>query len=144
MENKQKRKILGRSLAFVFVFVAWLTNAILRVFFGYLMVTGVQLLDVPVTQGTLNILIAAFLFLGLAGIIFSVGLWREKKWGYGGTLFLILSTIVFDSWGITIQLTAAVGFVAPMLVMIYFVMNRHQLIGINSSASSIFNQRRMK
>jgi hypothetical protein len=134
---KQKRLALGRSLAFVVVFLAWLLNAVLRVFFGYLMVTGVPLLDVPVTQGTLAVLNAAFLFLGITGLVTSVGLWTMKRWGYYGTVFLILSTIVFDMWGMTIQFTAAMGFVVPIMVLTYLVLNRPLFLEPTSIASVI-------
>jgi len=69
MENKrekQKRRIFGRSLIFIVLFIAWVGNAILRVLFGYLAASGVQLLDIPVDQSILNALAIVFLFLGVS------------------------------------------------------------------------------
>ncbi len=137
MEAKEKRLVFGRSLAFLVVFLAWLVNAVLRVLLGYLMVTGNQLLDVPVAQGTLDVLIAAFLFLGITGLITSIGLWTMKRWGYYGTVLLILSTVVFDVWGITIQFTAAMGFVVPVIVLAHLALNRPLFPGPISTASDI-------
>ena len=127
MENKrekQKRRIFGRSLIFIVLFIAWVGNAILRVLFGYLAASGVQLLDIPVDQSILNALAIVFLFLGVSGLSVAFGLWQLKRWGFLGTIIVSLVTIVFDIWGITVQYTAAMGFVVPTLVLIYLVVNR--------------------
>ena len=124
MEYIQKRKIFGKSMVFLFLFLAWVVNAVLRIFFGYLNASGVQLLDTPVTSSVLNILVAVFLILGLSGLFVSIGLWQKKRWGYAGTMLVILATIVFDIWGMTLQYTAAMGFAIPAVVLIYLVMNK--------------------
>ena len=72
MENKhekQKRQIFGRSLIFIMLFLAWVGNASLRVLFGYMGASGVELLDVPVIQSTMNALVTIFLFLEVSGLI---------------------------------------------------------------------------
>lgn len=137
MVRKEKRIIFGRTLAFLVVLLAWLGNAVLRVFFGYLMVTGAKLLDVPVTQGMLDVLIAAFLFLGIMGLVTSIGLWTMKRWGYYGTLLLVLSTIIFDVWGITIQFTAVMGFAVPILTLTYLAWDRSLFLKSLRTASGV-------
>lgn len=127
MENKrekQKRRIFGRSLIFIVLFIAWVGNAILRVLFGYLAASGVQLLDIPVAQSILSALAIVFLFLGVSGLSVAFGLWQLKRWGFLGTIIVSLVTIVFDIWRMTVQYTAAMGFVVPALVLIYLVVNR--------------------
>ncbi|MHA2302074.1 MAG: hypothetical protein ACXACD_14105 [Candidatus Thorarchaeota archaeon] len=133
--EKQKGRILGRSLLFIVLFVAWVGNAILRVLFGYLTVSGVQLLDIPVAQSILNGLAAVFIFLGVSGFIVAFGFWQMKQWGYLGTIMIILVTIVFDIWGMTIQYTAAMGFAVPILVLIYLVANRSMFLQTSSLSS---------
>jgi uncharacterized membrane protein (DUF2068 family) len=117
------------------LFVAWVGNAILRVLFGYLTVSGVQLLDIPVAQSILNGLAAVFIFLGVSGFIVAFGFWQMKQWGYLGTIMIILVTIVFDIWGMTIQYTAAMGFAVPILVLIYLVANRSMFLQTSSLSS---------
>jgi len=134
-KEKQNRRIFGRSLPFVMLFVAWVGNAILRVLFGYMAASGVQLLDTPVAQSTSNIIMVTFLFLGLSGLIVSFGLWQMKRWGFLGAIIVILGTIIFDIWGMTIQYTAAMGFVVPVVVLIYLVLNRSVFFRGSSSFS---------
>ncbi|MFX0108297.1 MAG: DUF2127 domain-containing protein [Candidatus Hodarchaeota archaeon] len=126
--KKLKREILGRSLIFILLFIAWVGNALLRVVFGYLAASGVQLLDTPVAQSTMNVLVLIFLFLGTSGLIVAVGLWHKKQWGFHGTIIVILATIIFDLWGMTLQFTAAMGFIVPGLVLIYLVSNRLEFL----------------
>ncbi len=111
-------------MIFIVLFIAWVGNAILRVLFGYLAASGVQLLDIPVAQSILNALAIVFLFLGVSGLSVAFGLWQLKRWGFLGTIIVSLVTIVFDIWGMTVQYTAAMGFVVPTLVLIYLVVNR--------------------
>ena len=72
----------------------------------------------------MNVLVTIFLFLGVSGFIVAIGFWQKKRWGFLGTMVVILGTIVFDVWGMTIQYTAAIGFVVPAIVLIYLVINR--------------------
>jgi uncharacterized membrane protein (DUF2068 family) len=139
MENKQKKRmVFGRSLIFIILFIAWVGNAILRLVFGYLTASGVQLLEFPVAQSTLNVLAVIFLFLGISGLIASFGLWKMKRWGFLGTIMVIFVTIIFDLWGMTIQYTAVMGFVVPVLGLAYIAVNRQvfvQTISLSSDAS---------
>ena len=131
MENKhekQKRQIFGRSWIFIMLFLAWVGNAMLRILFGSMAASGVELLDVPVIQSTMNTLVTIFLFLGVSGLIVSVGFWQMKRWGFLGTIMVIVGTICFDIWGITLQYTAAMGFVVPTMVLIYLLMNKSMFI----------------
>ncbi|MFX1273247.1 MAG: hypothetical protein ACFFAX_16300 [Promethearchaeota archaeon] len=123
-QEKRKHRIFGRSFLFFVLFMVWVGNAALRLLFGCMAATGVQLLDIPVSQSTTNILVTIFLFLGVSGFIVAIGFWQKKRWGFLGTMMVILGTIVFDIWGMTIQYTAIMGFVVPVLVLIYLVINR--------------------
>lgn len=123
-QEKQKRRIFGRSWIFIMLFLVWLGNAILRVLFGYMAASGVELLDVPVSQSTMNVIIIIFLFLGVSGVVVAAGFWQMKRWGYLGTIIVIVVTIFFDIWGMTLQYTAVLGFVVPTMVLIYLLMNR--------------------
>ena len=123
-QEKQKRKIFGQDLIFIMLFIAWVGNAVLRVLFGYLGASGTQLLDIPVTQSILNTLVVVFFILGASGLIVAIGFWQKKRWGFLGTIMVSFGTIVFDIWGMTLQYTAAMGFVVPAIVLIYIVLNR--------------------
>ncbi|MHA2142085.1 MAG: hypothetical protein ACXADC_08000 [Candidatus Thorarchaeota archaeon] len=136
VQEKQKRRIFGRSFLFIVLFIIWAGNAVLRLLFGYMAASGVQLLDISVAQSTLNALVIIFLFLGASGVVVAFGLWQMKRWGLLGTIVVALGTIVFDIWGMTIQYTAAMGFVVPTLVLIYLVMNRRVFLQISGPSSN--------
>ena len=75
------------------------------------------------TQQMINIL---FLFIGVIGLITVFGLYQMKSWGYWGTILLSVLTIVFDIWGLTIQSTAAIGLILPVIFTIYLLRSRSQ------------------
>lgn len=127
-ETSSKRTFSRRAFVFVFVFLAWTANAVLRVYFAYLSMTGVQLLDVQVSQSVTQILSLSFLSLGVAGLFTSVGLWLNMRWGTVGTMLVSVATIVFDVWGLTIQLTAVLGFIVPVIAIVYLLAARRETL----------------
>lgn len=126
-ETKSKRMVFGRTFGFLFVFLAWVANSILRIYFAYLSMTGVQLLDVQVSQLTMQILDLMFVSLGVAGLVVSVGLWLNTRWGLVGTVVVSVATIIFDVWGLTIQFTAALGFIVPVIAIGYLLAVKPEL-----------------
>ncbi|UCE11726.1 MAG: hypothetical protein JSW61_07295 [Candidatus Thorarchaeota archaeon] len=126
-ESRSKRTVFGRTFAFLFVFLAWITNSVLRLCFAYMSVTGVQLLDIQVSQLTIQILNLSFVSLGVVGLLVSVGLWLGKRWGLIGAAVVSVATIIFDIWGMTLQFTAALGFIVPALVLGYIMVARTRL-----------------
>lgn len=138
-ETKSKRSLFGRSLGFLVILSIWIVNAILRIYFGYLTITGVQLLDVQISPLVHQSLTAMFLFLGASGVTVSVGFWMRERWGYLGVVIVSILTILFDIWGVTIQFTAAFGFIAPVIVMLYLFPRRMEFT-INSRVSIKFDK----
>ncbi len=92
----------------------------LRLYFSYLGFTGGidEFLTSPVSQGTLQFINSIFLLLGIAGILATLGLIMEKKWGLWCSFLVLVSTVVFDIWGFKIQSTAMLGIIMPALSMI--------------------------
>ncbi len=120
-QTRPKRTVFGRTIWFFIVFLAWVANSGLRVLFAFLSMTGTQLLDVQVSQLTVQILDLAFMSLGVAGLVVAVGLWLNTRWGLVGTVVVSIATIGFDVWGLTIQFTAALGFIVPVMGIGYLV-----------------------
>jgi hypothetical protein len=95
-------------------------QSLLRFYFFYLGFTGGigEFLTSPVSQGTLQFINSVFLVLGIAGMVATLGLFMEKRWGLGCSFIVLVSTVVFDAWGSRIQSTAVMGVVMPVLSLI--------------------------
>ncbi len=106
-----------------FAFIIFLNffQSIGRLSFAILGINGGidQFLDMPVSHMTSSILHVMFLFLGISGLVATYGFWRRQKWGLWAVVVVSLITIVFDIWGVTIQTTAAMGFVVPLISIGY-------------------------
>jgi len=103
----------------VFVALLWILQSAGRFLFGYLSATTPGgLLDVEVTLATLQIIDTMFLVLGALGLIATAGLLLRRKWGFHATVIASVSTILFDIWGVTIQSSAAMGFVVPAILLV--------------------------
>lgn len=87
-------------------------------------ITDGSLLDVTVSPIIFQFIIVMFFILGISGFITTIGLWQMTKKGLKGVILVCLATIIFDIWGITIQSSAALGFVVPGIVLIHFLMNK--------------------
>lgn len=75
-------------------------------------------------------ILAAFVLIGIAGVITTYGLWIGARWGYTGTIALSLVTIVFDVWAVAaVQATALMGLVLPALFITYLIVNRSDFPG---------------
>lgn len=120
-------KLLQFTLRFVqrngFIFVVLLNSfqAIGRLSFTILAIPGGigQFLDNPVSFEISIILHVMFSFLGISGLIATVGLWKRKYWSYRAIFFVNVATIIFDFWGVTIQTSAALGFFVPIISLFY-------------------------
>lgn len=100
----------------IFVAFLWIIQSAGRFFFGYLSATTPGgLLDVEVSQVTVQMVDTMFFLLGILGFVAVTGLLLMKRWGFWVTLLVSAATIVFDIWGVTIQYTAAIGFVVPVI-----------------------------
>ena len=96
-------------------------QSILRLVFFYLGITGAELVEVEIASSTQQIINIMFLFIGVIGLITAFGLYQMKSWGYWGTILLSILIIVFDIWGLTIQSTAAMGLILPVIFTIYLL-----------------------
>ena len=102
-------------------------QSILRLVFFYLAMTGAELLEVEIASSAQQMINIMFLFIGVVGLITSFGLYRMRSWGYWGTILLSVLTIAFDIWGLTIQSTAAMGLILPVIFIIYLLSRRSRL-----------------
>jgi uncharacterized membrane protein (DUF2068 family) len=102
-------------------------QSILRLVFFYLAMTGAELLEVEIASSAQQMINIMFLFIGVVGLITAFGLYRMRSWGYWGTILLSVLTIAFDIWGLTIQSTAAMGLILPVIFIIYLLSRRSRL-----------------
>ncbi|MEM0448447.1 MAG: hypothetical protein QW520_01305 [Methanomassiliicoccales archaeon] len=74
----------------------------------------------PQSQEISDFILVMFLLIGAIGLLTSYGLWKGETWGYFGTIILSLAIMVFDLWAVfSIQSSAAMGLVLPMIFIIY-------------------------
>ena len=99
-------------------------QSILRLVFFYLGMTGAELLEVEIASSAQQMINIMFLLIGVVGLITAFGLYRMRSWGYWGTILLSVLTIAFDIWGLTIQSTAAMGLILPVIFIIYLLRQR--------------------
>lgn len=133
MEKNEKISDLKmkREKSLILVVFLNVLQSVGRLLFAFLGMSGGidQFLDVPVSYTTSLILHVMFFFLGISGLFAAYGLWKRQKWGFWGIIFVSAATIIFDVWGITIQITAALGFIVPILSIGYLYLKRSYLAG---------------
>lgn len=115
---------LKRSRGTILISFLWVVQSIGRIYFA---ASGTpsgmgQFLDVPISSTISFVLFITFLFLGILGLVAAFGLLAKREWGVWATLLASIATIIFDVWGLTIQLTAAIGLIVPLisLICLYF------------------------
>ncbi|MBS7633725.1 hypothetical protein KEJ15_08985 [Candidatus Bathyarchaeota archaeon] len=112
----------------IFVALLWMLQSAGRIVLGYLStITPGGLLDVEVAQITIQTINTMFFLLGILGFIAVVGLLMMRGWGFWATVFVSVLTILFDIWGVTIQFTAAMGFVVPVISLLILLAKKSQL-----------------
>jgi len=94
-------------------------NGAFRLYFAYLGTTPAikEFLTTPVSNGTMNIINIMFLLLGLGGIVASIVLWRGGDLAPKALMLVSIAAILFDVWGYTIQSSAALGFIVPIITL---------------------------
>ena len=115
-----------RTKGFAFVSFLWITNALLRLVFSAMSTQG-SLLDNPVPLIIDQLLIVMFLMLGIIGFITAYGFLKLELWGFQGVMICSLITIIFDIWGMTIQFTAALGFIVPAVALLFIVPRMYKM-----------------
>jgi hypothetical protein len=110
--------------------ILWLIQSLGRLSFAILgKPEGMgQFLDVPISYAISLVIFVMFLLLGICGLIAAFGLWRRRKWGFWSTIAVSVATIAFDVWGITIQCTAALGFIVPTISILYLYPKKSKLL----------------
>jgi hypothetical protein len=110
--------------------ILWLIQSLGRLFFATMgKPEGMgQFLDVPISYATSLVMFVMFLLLGMFGLIAAFGLWRRRKWGFWSTIPVSVATIAFDIWGITIQYTAALGFIVPTISILHLYPKKSKLL----------------
>jgi hypothetical protein len=102
-----------------------LLSGVLRVYFAYLGTTEAikDFLTVTVSPATMAIINVVFLLLGVGGFIASIGMFMKASWSIKVMVLVSLVTILFDIWGYTIQFTAALGVVVPVITLLVIYRN---------------------
>ena len=108
----------------ILVLLLWFLNSIMRIVFGIMTITLGSLLDVEVSLIVEQIITVMFLALGILGFIAIPGLLNMRNWGVQLAIVASVATIIFDIWGMTIQFTAALGFVVPVVMLLYIYLYR--------------------
>ncbi|MEM3153454.1 MAG: hypothetical protein QXK18_05985 [Candidatus Bathyarchaeia archaeon] len=119
-----------RSKAVVFVGLLWIIQSVGRLFFAAVGTPeGMgQFLDNPISYETSVILFMMFLFLGVLGLGATFGLLFERKWGFWSTISASIATIAFDLWGLTIQFTASIGLVVPIISIVILCFKKERML----------------
>jgi hypothetical protein len=115
---------LLKDRIFHIALLLWILNATARIGFGIMTITEGSLLDVAVPLAVEQTLTVMFLALGVLGFIAVPGLAMQKDWGFQVTFTVSLATIGFDVWGLTIQFTAALGFIVPAAMLVYLAIRK--------------------
>ena len=130
MANEKIKSSRLRTGGVILVAVLWIFQSVGRLSFAFLGTPGGmgQFLDVPISYATSLVMFVMFLFLGVCGLVATFGLWRKQKWGFWGTILVSVASIAFDIWGLTIQYTAAIGFIVPAISILYLYSKKSQLL----------------
>jgi hypothetical protein len=83
-----------------------------------------QLIEVQIAQTENDIIQMMLYALGIAGVAFAYPFARGSRVGVYGMLAVSVTTIGFDIWGMTIQATAAMGLLIPVMIIAYIALNR--------------------
>ena len=120
--EKLNLKTKTNSLGYRSILVLNLVYGVLRIYFAYLGTTEAikEFLTVAVSPTTMTIINAMFLLLGVGGLIASIGMFLKTSWSINALVLVSLANILFDIWGYTIQSTAALGVVVPVITLLVF------------------------
>ena len=128
MVNEENQSSGKPTKSIIFVATLWILQSAGRFVFGYLSaITPGGLLDVEVAPIIIQTINTMFFLLGILGFIAIAGLLLMRKWWFRATVFVSVLTILFDMWGITIQFTAAMGFVVPSISLLILFAKKSQL-----------------
>ncbi|MEM3617225.1 MAG: hypothetical protein QXJ31_04855 [Candidatus Bathyarchaeia archaeon] len=119
-----------RSKLVVFVGFLWIIQSVGRLCFAAVGTPGGmgQFLDTPISNEVSVILFVMFMFLGILGLVAAFGLLAGRKWGFWSTILASVATIAFDIWGLTIQLTASIGLIVPIISIGILYFKKEQML----------------
>ncbi len=87
--------------------------------------TGMQqFVEVPISALNQAVMEVSFLTLGIIGAVSVMGYATKKGWALKSMALVSIATIAFDIWGMTIQPTAAIGFVVPITTLGHILASR--------------------
>lgn len=108
------------SLGYRSILVLNLILGVLRIYFAYLGTTEAikEFLTVAVSPTTMTIINALFLLLDVGGLIASIGMILKTSWSIKAVVLISVVNVLFDVWGYTIQSTAVLGVVVPVITLL--------------------------
>ena len=118
--GKLNLKTRNNSLEYRSILILNLALSVLRIYFAYLGTTEAikEFLTIAVSPTTMTTINTMFLLLGVVGLIASIGMILKKKWSIKAMAIVSLANILFDVWGYTIQSTAVLGVVVPVITLL--------------------------
>ncbi|MEM1552213.1 MAG: hypothetical protein QXH03_06060 [Candidatus Bathyarchaeia archaeon] len=121
---------IRRGKAVIFASLLWVVQSVGRLCFAAVGTSeGMgQFLDKPISYETSVTLFTMFLFLGILGLIAAFGLLVGRKWSFWIMMLASFATIAFDIWGLTIQFTAAIGLIVPIISMGILYFKKEQVL----------------
>jgi hypothetical protein len=130
MTNEKLKSLRPRTRGVILVAFLWVLQSVGRLYFAILGTPwGMeQFLDVRISHAVSLVVFLMFLLLGVWGLVAAFGLLRGRKWGFWNITLVSIVTIAFDIWGLTIQYTAAIGFIVPAISILYLYHKKTQLL----------------
>ncbi len=101
-----------------------------------------QFIDVQISSSERTVLLSGFAFLGIMGLISVIGMVTERAWGTLSLVLVSIATIAFDIWGMTIQSSAAIGLIVPIISLAYVVYARYTSTDVKKNSRAISSQNR--
>jgi len=56
--------------------------------------------------------------------------------GFWGVVLVSGETIAFDIWGLTLQFTAALGFIVPVIALVYLALRKSRFLTASTTAEA--------
>ncbi len=101
-----------------------------------------QFIDVQISSSERTVLLSGFAFLGIMGLISVIGMVTERAWGTLSLVLMSIATIAFDIWGMTIQSSAAIGLIVPIISLAHVVYARYASVDVKENSRAISSQNR--
>lgn len=116
-----------RSLLLVVVFAAIYYVARIAIFSAAL--SGNMNFEEEQSALVEDVVLYSFLAIGVGGLVFLVGVYLVKPWGFWGTVAVGSYTVAFDLWAlIYVQASAGAGIVPAAIIIGFLIVTRDDFL----------------